>query len=167
MPQDVAYDANASQELVRAVRSIPAYVENCAIFLVLAPPCKHFDRVGEPLAFSSWLHRGWCRMEVLSTVLAQRLGFTIVVESPTRMKVLTLDTLISSGVLEVGNGAYTCCTRRHIFFDQLMACDKARVAEVTLQLLATLTLNVVQVSSWRPVKPPHGTLICSKPPPTC
>jgi len=45
-----------------AVDSIPAYIEACSCFLVLAPWCEHND-TNEVCSKFSWESRGWCRTE--------------------------------------------------------------------------------------------------------
>ena len=53
-------EEEAVRNLQCAVRSIPAYVERAALFLVLTPICEHAD-TGEPCTAATWRWRGWCR----------------------------------------------------------------------------------------------------------
>ena len=62
MPQNAAYQADAGGALLKAVNSIPAYIEQTSIILVLAPPATHTD-TGASCSYGSWRQRGWCRME--------------------------------------------------------------------------------------------------------
>ena len=43
VPQTVGYDVDATDELMAAVESIPAYVEWSWLFIVLTPPAEHKD----------------------------------------------------------------------------------------------------------------------------
>lgn len=62
-------DAVLEELLVRAVRSIPAYIERCSLMVVLAPTAWHRD-AGEVCDYSSWRRRGWCRMELACALLS-------------------------------------------------------------------------------------------------
>ena len=70
------YDKSA-QALKKAVESIPAYVEQCQLFLILCPPCNHKeikDDFGRPAVvdYSTWHKRGWCRAEAVSRLLSTK-----------------------------------------------------------------------------------------------
>ena len=58
MPQALAYETEASAELMDAVNSIPSYVERAALVLVLAPPCVHAN-TGKVCNYKTWRQRGW------------------------------------------------------------------------------------------------------------
>lgn len=58
------YDQDA-KDLQAAVRSIPAYVERCALFLALVPPLNHCER-DQCCDLTGWESRGWCRLEILA-----------------------------------------------------------------------------------------------------
>jgi len=75
-------DTGASGDAYAAINSIPAYVESCEFFMVLAPPLVHNDtgRVCDRLA---WLTRGWCRGEFWCRVLSNRATEIICIESGT------------------------------------------------------------------------------------
>ena len=46
---------------MKAVNSIPAYVERSTHFLAIVPTVKHRDLPGVVCDLGSWLGRGWCK----------------------------------------------------------------------------------------------------------
>ena len=52
---------------VAGIHSLPAYVQLCECFLVLAPPAVHES--GDLRDLRGWYRRGWCRVELLSNAL--------------------------------------------------------------------------------------------------
>jgi len=60
-----------SNDMKNAVNSIPAYVEYCDEFFVVAPTLEHHD-TNLTCDLQSWLHRGWCRVELVCRKLSQR-----------------------------------------------------------------------------------------------
>ena len=66
-----------------AIASIYAYVGNSDFFLVLAPPLQHEN--GSMRDYRAWMRRGWCRVEALSNVLAQRSKQIILMQSRSDM----------------------------------------------------------------------------------
>ena len=62
----------AAENLVKAVNSIPAYIERSTHFIVVCPEVKHMDLPGVVCNLSSWLDRGWCRVEMNSLLLARK-----------------------------------------------------------------------------------------------
>ncbi|CAK0859167.1 unnamed protein product [Prorocentrum cordatum] len=73
IPQVTSARASATvcEDLGAAVSSIPAYVENCAHFFVLAPPLLHKDN-GTLCNRHSWSERGWCRAELVARTFSCR-----------------------------------------------------------------------------------------------
>jgi len=71
--------------LIRAVRSIPGYVERSSSFFILCPGCKHVDspsssgNYNAELCYATWRTRGWCRLELASAALNPCQGQQIVV----------------------------------------------------------------------------------------
>merc|ERR1712227_826307 len=65
-------DAEATKSnLIKAVNSIPAYVNTCELFIVLAPSLVHED-TGAVCDLNSWKQRGWCRTEMGCRALSTR-----------------------------------------------------------------------------------------------
>lgn len=58
----IPQDEDRSDDFMAAVLSIPAYVELCEHFWVLAPYVGHLDKHSE-CNKTTWNKRGWCRME--------------------------------------------------------------------------------------------------------
>ena len=53
--------AGQESNLMKAVNSIPAYVERSTHFLAIVPTVKHRDLPGVVCDLGSWLGRGWCK----------------------------------------------------------------------------------------------------------
>ena len=108
-----ASDPKLGALLSAAVESIPAYVEQSALMLVLVPPCKHADRPGEIASLQSWRGRGWCRMEFMAAVLSRTNLRVMAVQGPEALPefVWPADALF----LAVGEGKFTCCAQNHSF----------------------------------------------------
>eukprot|EP00438_Fugacium_kawagutii_P028024 Skav236495 [mRNA] locus=scaffold1440:328390:330090:+ [translate_table: standard] len=89
IPQIVSRQSSASShsetEMVKAVQSIPGYVERCQGFVALTPERNH-DDTSEACNFQSWLSRGWCQSELLFHLLGQK-EETLVVFSPMHVEV--------------------------------------------------------------------------------
>ncbi|CAE7898713.1 unnamed protein product [Symbiodinium necroappetens] len=70
--------SSLAYEQLRYVWSIHSYVDRCALFLALVPPCIHHD-TGVPCSLNSWLDRGWCRTEFWCKSFSTRSKVPIVV----------------------------------------------------------------------------------------
>ena len=62
----------AAENLVKAINSIPAYIERSTHFFVVCPEVRHRDMPGVVCDLSSWFDRGWCRVEMNSLLLARK-----------------------------------------------------------------------------------------------
>lgn len=80
--------ANVCEELGAAVSSIPAYIDNCEHFFVLAPPLLHKDH-GGLCNRHSWSERGWCRAELVARCFSGREEIPICAVSQTSLAVKT------------------------------------------------------------------------------
>ena len=65
-----------------AIQSLPHYVANSTLFVVLAGPWKHAND-GSIRDVRAWGERGWCRMENLANSLSPKQKTLIVAESTT------------------------------------------------------------------------------------
>jgi hypothetical protein len=59
VPQIGSYFDSEKSDLMRAVASIPAYVERSSHFFAVVPTVKHSDLEGVECDLGSWLERGW------------------------------------------------------------------------------------------------------------
>ena len=66
-----ADNAGQASDLMKAVNSIPAYVEKCSHFFTICPAVTHRDMPNAMCDFGSWLGRGWCRVEMFALLLAR------------------------------------------------------------------------------------------------
>ena len=60
--------AAVSQDMLKAVESIPVYVSMCHIFVAVVPPLTHQD-TGATCDLFAWRDRGWCRVEAACQAL--------------------------------------------------------------------------------------------------
>jgi hypothetical protein len=119
------------------VNSIPAYVEWCEYFWVLAPTAPHAD-TGELCDFSTWRSRGWCRLEEWIVFLGTRRKMPLIVTDAPKIKTIgSIDWALSNwGKKEtaVCSGSFSCCRLGHkVEVDgelRQIPCDKAKVAPV-------------------------------------
>lgn len=55
--------ASAEEARLRAIDSIPYYVDHALCFLAIVPKVEHKDLPGTYCTYKSWQERGWCRLE--------------------------------------------------------------------------------------------------------
>ena len=48
-----------SDDMIKAVNSIPAYIEHATHFFVVSPNVNHRELPNVVCGYSSWLERGW------------------------------------------------------------------------------------------------------------
>eukprot|EP00928_Gymnodinium_smaydae_P095619 TRINITY_DN8258_c0_g4_i1.p1 TRINITY_DN8258_c0_g4~~TRINITY_DN8258_c0_g4_i1.p1 ORF type:complete len:619 (-),score=110.23 TRINITY_DN8258_c0_g4_i1:24-1880(-) len=101
-----------SSDLIKAMSSIPAYVEACNMFLVMAPVLKHYD-TGTLCSMSSWRTRGWCRVEMACSALSKKTidDEIIMVTSPMMVKYMSTNDWVS---MLPGNGDFTVDSDRRV-----------------------------------------------------
>ena len=141
-------DAGVGALLSAAVESIPAYVEQSALMLVLVPPCKHADRKGELVSKMSWRGRGWCRLEFQAAMLSRRTLRVMVVQGAEARPYFVFATEALN--LTVGEGSFTCCTRNHDFGDGpgTVDCDKVKAALVIEDMLSAKMDDLFKQKRW-------------------
>jgi hypothetical protein len=155
-----------STDLEKAVRSIPAYVENSEYFFVLAPPAKHKD-LTEISDRVSWASRGWCRMEAQARALSTRGGPVIMVQGAKSAEMMIPAEWYRT---PVGEGVFTCCKLGHKLPTPNgvieIPCDKVKVATV----LETMYDNKVKTLAeqedlleWRWLRARRQTLFAGLP----
>jgi len=134
MPQVSSTSSQAElKQVSAAVRSLPSYVERCDLMLILVPVCLHAD-TGHPCNYASWRSRGWCRLELLFGMLAQKTVNIMVCRGEEAQPefIHPFDCLW----LQVGKGRFTCCDLGHELPDgRVMPCDKERVRNVLEDML--------------------------------
>jgi len=130
------------EENLKAVNSIPAYVERCDYFWVLTPNAVHADS-GIVCDFDSWRSRGWCRLEEWANALCLNRKMPLVISDARKLATVgSIDFILSHlGRPEKAacNGQFSCCGIQHRIgnvsdgFAQV-SCDKAKVGEVLVRL---------------------------------
>ena len=129
-----------------AIESIPSYVEQSAMMLVLVPVCEHADRDGEACGYQSWRRRGWCRMEYMSAVLARTNVLIMVVKGAEAQPefVKSADALL----LAPGQGDFTCCWNGHKMGGLPVPCDKDKIRLVLEAMLAAKIDDLYDQGQW-------------------
>ena len=101
---------------MKAVNSIPAYVERSTHFLAIVPTVQHLDLHGTVCDLGTWLGRGWCRVEIFSLLLARyNTNPAIVVKGGASSPYMISPTVVASRA--PGFGMFTCCARNHVMVD--------------------------------------------------
>merc|ERR1719422_2766376 len=62
---------NDRTNMLKAIASIPAYVEHSDLFIVVCPSIQHLS-TGKICDYRSWQTRGWCRAEMQCRALSAR-----------------------------------------------------------------------------------------------
>eukprot|EP00928_Gymnodinium_smaydae_P083387 TRINITY_DN66626_c0_g1_i1.p1 TRINITY_DN66626_c0_g1~~TRINITY_DN66626_c0_g1_i1.p1 ORF type:complete len:687 (-),score=81.87 TRINITY_DN66626_c0_g1_i1:47-2035(-) len=136
IPQQVGYDPNATGDMLKAVDSIPAYVEMTDYFVVLCPTCEHSEvRDGNAprlCNYYTWKTRGWCRMESFSQYLSTNRTPLIIIKSETCIE---LESLSEEIFCAPGLGEFSCCAMDHKVKVEdgsvtEIACDRWKIARV-------------------------------------
>jgi len=139
VPQIGAYHTSqddAEQEasdLIRAVNSIPAYIEHTTHFFALCPTVQHSDLPEITCDFASWKMRGWCRVEFAALFLARTSMIpAIVVKGDGTAKMMSPLVSIAN---TPGLGTFTCCSRNHLVNGRRIKCDREVVGSIMLKML--------------------------------
>ena len=169
--RDTETSGDAVADLLRlTIESIPSYVEQSAMMLVLVPVCEHADRDGEACGYQSWRQRGWCRTESMSAVLA-RTNVLIMVGKGTEAQpefVKSADALL----LAPGQGDFTCCWNGHKMGGLPVPCDKVKIRLVLEAMLAAKIDDLYDPGAVvsRPLHGVHAALVSTqaraRPPPS-
>lgn len=128
---------------LRAIRSIPYYIEQSRFFMVLCPSAMHAE-TGELCDYESWLRRGWCRLEIWANVLSHQQVVPVVLTDGSAWGI-GIDAFFSlcgqaRGAV-VGCGEFTCCRWGHRRADGTPSlCDR----DTVLPTLEAMWLSKVQ-----------------------
>lgn len=109
------------QDFLKAVRSIPAYMEEVHYMFVVAPTLNHVD-TRDVVDFLTWSRRGWCRVELMAKLLSANHSRTIILKSRTDAHIMPLHDA-NMRYAAVGEGTYT------------VESDKVYVSAVTQSIL--------------------------------
>ena len=153
VPQVGDYHGGGQSDLMKAVESIPAYVERCSHFFAVTPSVEHRDLSGTMCNLGSWLRRGWCRVEMISLLLSRfsRLP-VIVVKGPQATPYLLSPATVMSR--PPGKGDLTCCARHHQMSNsdgtmRTIPCDRDKIGPVIWTLLQSRLNYLAQVRHTR------------------
>ena len=78
-PQAKDKDGKPSPDLAKAISSITSYVDLSTFFIALCPEVLH-QELKTGLGYGTYLARGWCRLEILSSLLSRYSGYEILVK---------------------------------------------------------------------------------------
>ena len=157
VPQIGEYLQGDTSDLIKAVNSIPSYIERCSHFFACVPSVKHNDREGVMCDFGSWLSRGWCRLEMFSLLFTR---------SSSKLPVIVVKGgecepyMISATMTNArppGSGDFTCCMRDHKMkepdgTERGIPCDKVKIGQLVwtmLQSKLSYMLGGDQIAEYR------------------
>ncbi|CAK9075170.1 Squidulin (Optic lobe calcium-binding protein) (SCABP) [Durusdinium trenchii] len=110
------HDPEVKEEVRRTadlcIRSIPAYVDACQMFVALVPSLLNEKK--ENLNYFTWLSRGWCRAEMWCKLMSEKSDFPIIVVSATDqaefiMPVQWLNCPVHAGTFSVAHDRQEVC----------------------------------------------------------
>lgn len=116
---DAVAEQSLQDHLGAAIESIPAYIELCRFFLVLAPLVTH-AKTGASLCYSTWKSRGWCRVERAARFFSMADSRMLVVRTACKAQVMGAQEALWS---HPGAGEFS------------LSFDDSRVASVMEQLV--------------------------------
>lgn len=122
VPQDPQADDDSQ---MKAIYSIPYYIEHSAFFITLCPTAQHSE-LGMTCDYESWLRRGWCRFEEWANMLSPNRTVPLVLMED-RVCVVNVKQFITrrSRAEAPGCGDFTCCQFGHTRLDgQPIPCDR-------------------------------------------
>mmetsp|Transcript_10167 Transcript_10167/g.26619 ORF Transcript_10167/g.26619 Transcript_10167/m.26619 type:complete len:302 (-) Transcript_10167:1934-2839(-) len=139
VPQIGTYlDAGVS-DLMKAVESIPAYVEKASHFFAVTPTVTHANLPSVKCNYGSWLKRGWCRLEMIALLLSRFNELPVIVVSGAECQpyMISPTTIMSR---PPGGGELTCCARNHEMRNpdgtmRKIPCDRDKIGPVVWTLL--------------------------------
>ena len=139
VPQIGEYLQGDTSDLVRAVNSIPSYVERSSHFFACVPSTRHNDRVGVTCDFGSWLSRGWCRLEMFSLLFMRFNSLPVIVVKGSECAPYMIAPH-KTMARPPGKGEFTCCMRNHKMTDtdgteRGIPCDKIKIGELLWTML--------------------------------
>lgn len=125
-------DTNSVEsDMIKAVMSIPAYVQACDLFVVLCPPRLH-KNTGSICNLSTWKSRGWCRAEMAFRALSPRMDSSEII-------ILTSRTQVVYGKSAewmqhpVGEGVFTVDSDRDVLHSLIQRAIDEKIAFYALQ----------------------------------
>jgi len=124
------------EAMLAAINSVPAYVNRASTILILCPVVAHHE-LEEDCEYSSWLARGWCRLE---SCVAYLVGMNeLLMVQSTEHIVLHSAESVAFGH-PVGNGNFACCRQNHMVEvdgkQTPIPCDRTKVSPVLEKLFA-------------------------------
>lgn len=144
MPQiNAASTQTQVNDAVCALRSIPAYVERASLLLVLVPVCKHRD-TGETCNYSTWRRRGWCRLELMLTLVSLR-NIRAMVCTGAEATPFIIHAFDAPRLLP-GEGQFSCCFLNHTHKGKEIPCDKPVIRSVLEKFLTARAQSDGQVT---------------------
>jgi ankyrin repeat protein len=110
-------------DIDKAIESIPYYIEQATLFLILAPPCARENSIR---SYATWRRQGWCRMEMICAFLAARDVTILICDGGKPLLARPWDALH----LAPGRGEFSCCDNNHLINGQTIVCDRIRVRQI-------------------------------------
>ena len=139
VPQIGEYLQGDTSDLIKAVNSIPSYIERSSHFFACVPTIIHNDRKGVMCDFGSWLSRGWCRLEMFSLLFKRFNELPVIVVKGGECEPYMISA-VKTMARPPGSGEFTCCTRDHKMknpdgTERGISCDKVKIGQLVWMML--------------------------------
>jgi len=136
------------EDMILAIRSIPAYIDASSLMLILAPTSDHHDVAGRLCNYASWTRRGWCRLERFCAVFARvRVPMAICLgpEAPVHY-----ESMVAALTVQIGYGDFSCCQLGHSMQGKPIPCDKLALRPVLTSLMVAVAdkCRMTQDPAW-------------------
>mmetsp|Transcript_6330 Transcript_6330/g.15794 ORF Transcript_6330/g.15794 Transcript_6330/m.15794 type:complete len:670 (-) Transcript_6330:230-2239(-) len=134
-----------AEDQIKAIHSIPYYIERSSCFFVVAPQSTHAER-GIICDLESWRKRGWCRLEECANYLAIDTMAPVVITEQPKVTIGNFEDwwieVANTRAGAVGCGDFSCCAFNHRQRlpngqEHVIPCDKKHCLEVLKEMWLT------------------------------
>jgi hypothetical protein len=120
------------EDVNKAIDSIPYYIEQSSLFMILAPSCVVESRTH---SYVTWRRQGWSRMEMICARLSAR-DMPFLICSGGKPELATNVPQIAPG-----DGEFPCCECDHLIDGKTIDCDRHRVRKLIEHMIESQDLR--------------------------
>mmetsp|Transcript_31279 Transcript_31279/g.72954 ORF Transcript_31279/g.72954 Transcript_31279/m.72954 type:complete len:613 (+) Transcript_31279:94-1932(+) len=103
-------------ERSQCINSLPAYIERCSFFWIVAPTAQHVNK-RDRRDFSSWRSRGWCRLEEVCNLFSKTPRTPLIVTDSPVISIYNAQEapwmFLGHPERSVARGEFSCCESEH------------------------------------------------------
>jgi len=153
--------ASTQNSQLRAIKSIPYYIERATYFVVVAPPTTHRDTKAR-CDLETWRSRGWCRLEEVANYLAlERMNPIVLTEGKVAVQEFADFWSFRANSREgaVGCGNFTCEGDRKVCVEILHSMWMAKLKQykaennrMMLTLFGVCQTKILETSQDEPIR---------------